>query len=96
MTAAATRAVAIKIDQDTRDRVKRLAEARHRTSHWVMREAINQYVEREEKREAFRQDAINSWNEYRETGLHATGEEVVAWLDTWGEENEKAAPICHK
>ena len=96
MTAAATRPVAIKIDQDTRDRVKRLAEARHRTSHWVMREAINQYVEREEKREAFGQDAINSWNEYRETGLHVTDEEVVAWLDTWGEENEKAAPICHK
>jgi predicted transcriptional regulator len=54
MTAVATRPVAIKIDQVTRDRVKRLAEARHRTSHWLMREAISQYVEREEKREAFR------------------------------------------
>jgi predicted transcriptional regulator len=96
MTAAATRPIAIKIDQGTRDRVKRLAEARHRTSHWVMREAINQYVEREEKRETFRQDAINAWSEYRETGLHVTGEEVVAWLDTWGEENEQAAPLCHK
>lgn len=96
MTTAATRPIAIKIDQDTRNRVKRLAEARHRTSHWMMREAISQYVEREEKREAFRQDAINAWNEYQETGLHVTGDEVVAWLDTWGEENEKAAPICHK
>lgn len=96
MTAVATRPIAIKIDQETRDRLKRLAEARHRTSHWMMREAINQYVEREEKREAFRQDAINAWNEYQETGLHVTGAEVVAWLDTWGDENEKAAPICHK
>ncbi|MDP2779058.1 CopG family ribbon-helix-helix protein [Devosia sp.] len=92
MTAAATRPIAIKIDQDTRDRAKRLAEARHRTSHWVMREAISQYVERE----ALRRDAINAWSEYRETGLHVTGDEVIAWLDTWGEENEKAAPICHK
>ena len=96
MTAVATRPIAIKIDQDTRDRIKRLAEARHRTSHWVMREAISQYVEREEKREAFRQGAINAWNEYQETGLHVTGDEVIAWLDTWGEENEKAAPVCHK
>jgi predicted transcriptional regulator len=96
MTTVTTRPIAIKIDQDTRDRVKRLAEARHRTSHWMMREAISQYVEREEKREAFRQDAINAWNEYQETGLHVTGDEVVAWIDTWGEENEKAAPICHK
>ena len=96
MTVAATRPIAIKIDQDTRDRVKRLAEARHRTSHWVMREAISQYVEREEKRESFRQDAINAWNEYQETGLHVSGDEVIAWLGTWGEEIEQAAPVCHK
>ena len=65
MTAVATRPIAIKIDQATRDRVKRLAEARHRTSHWLMREAISQYVEREEKREAYRQDGIKAWNEYQ-------------------------------
>lgn len=96
MTAIVTRPVAIKIDQDTRDRVKRLAEARHRTPHWLMREAISQYVEREEKRESFRQDATNAWTEYQETGLHATGDEVIAWLDSWGEEHEKAAPACHR
>ena len=96
MAAAAPRAVSIKIDQDPRERVNRLAEARHRTSHWLMREAISQYVEREEKREAFRQDAIDAWNEYQASGLHVTGDEVMAWLDTWGEESEQAAPLCHK
>ncbi|MGY2237798.1 ribbon-helix-helix protein, CopG family [Pseudomonas gingeri] len=30
--------------------VQHLADARRRTSHWIMREAIAQYVEREEKR----------------------------------------------
>ena len=79
MTAVATRPVAIKIDQDTRDRVKRLAEARHRTSHWLMREAISQYVEREEKREIFRQDGIKAWNEYQANGLHVTSDEADAW-----------------
>ena len=54
MTAAAVRPVAIKIDEDIKARVKRLADARQRTSHWLMREAITQYVDREEKREAFR------------------------------------------
>ena len=96
MTVTTTRPVAIKIDQDTRERVKRLAEARHRTPHWLMREAISQYVAREEQREAFRQDAINAWNEYQKNVLHVTGDEVVAWLDTWGDVNEEAAPICHK
>jgi predicted transcriptional regulator len=47
MSAAATRPMAIKIDEDTRARVKRLADARQRTPHWLMREAITQYVDRE-------------------------------------------------
>ena len=54
MTTAAIRPVAIKIGADIKERVQRLAEARHRTPHWLMREAICQFVEREEKREAFR------------------------------------------
>ncbi|WP_292442571.1 CopG family ribbon-helix-helix protein [Methylibium sp.] len=40
-----------------------MADARHRSAHWLVREAIHQYVEREEKREAFRQDAMSAWNE---------------------------------
>ena len=47
--------VAVKLDTDVHSRVKALAEARDRSPHWMMREAIAQYVEREEKREAFRQ-----------------------------------------
>ena len=69
MTATAVRPVAIKIDEDIKARVKRLADARQRTSHWLMREAITQYVDREEKREAFRRDALKAWEAFRENGL---------------------------
>jgi len=96
MTSAATSPVAIKIDTEMKERVKRLADARQRTPHWLMREAISQYVEREEKREAFRQDAQNAWQEYRETGLHATAGEVETWLASWGTDDELPAPACHK
>ena len=91
-----TTAVAIKIDQKTKERYKKLARIKDRSAHWMMREAINQYVDREEKRESFRQDAVNSWNEYQETGLHATGNEVIEWLNTWGTDDEKDAPECHQ
>lgn len=80
MTSTTARPVAIKIDPDINERVQRLADARHRTPHWLMREAISQYVEREEKRELFRQDGINAWDEYQTTGLHVTLEEADAWL----------------
>jgi predicted transcriptional regulator len=72
--------VAIKIDASIKERVQRLATARNRTPHWLMREAISQYVEREEKREAFRQDAISAWNDYQATGRHVTLDEADAWL----------------
>jgi len=58
--------------------VKRLAEAPQRTPHWLMREAITQYVELEEKREAFRQDTLNGLEAHRETGQHATADEADA------------------
>ena len=96
MTTTAKHPVAIKIDADIKERVKRLADARHRTPHWLMREAINQYVEREEKRETLKQDALKSWQEYQETGVHVTGEEVEAWLATWGSDDEMPVPACHK
>jgi len=70
----------VKLNPELKMRLKRLAAARHRAPHWLMREAIAQYVDREEKRESFRQDGIRAWNEYEATGLHVTAEEVDAWL----------------
>ena len=87
--------VGVKIDPLMKQRLQRLAKARHRTPHWFMREAIEQYVTREEKREALHLDVLQAWKEYEETGLHVTGEEAIAWLETWGDEAEKEAPQCH-
>ncbi len=95
MTTATVRPVAIKIDEDTKARVKRLADARHRTSHWLMREAISQYVEREEKREAFRQDTLNAWEDYRTTGLHVTAAETDNWLAQLEQGRDVEPPECH-
>lgn len=95
MVTAAVRPVAIKIDEGTKARIKRLAEARHRTSHWLMREAITQYVDREEKREAFRQDTLKAWEEYRTTGLHVTADEADAWLAQLEQGNDIEPPACH-
>ena len=71
-----------------------LAEARRRTAHWLMREAIEQYVDREERRDHLRQEALAAWAEYQATGLHATAEEADAWLARLeaGEDAEPPSP----
>lgn len=88
-------ATSVKLDAELKDRLGRLAEARRRSPHWMMREAIRQYVEREETRETFRKEALDSWREYRETGRHLTLDETAAWLNTWGSEDETQAPESH-
>lgn len=87
--------VAVKLEADFHSRVKALAEARDRSPHWMMREAIAQYVEREEKREAFRQDGIRAWNAYQETGLHVTHAEADTWLVRLAAGDDQEPPECH-
>jgi predicted transcriptional regulator len=85
----------VKLDINTKERVQRLAASRRRSPHWVMREAIEQYVEREEKREQFRQDALAAWVHYQTTGLHVSAEEADAWLAKLEAGKNAAPPKCH-
>jgi predicted transcriptional regulator len=70
----------LKLDAAIKERLQRLADARQRSSHWLMREAIAQYLDREEHREQLRQDALAAWAEYQATGQHVTAREADAWL----------------
>jgi len=70
----------LKLDVEVKKRVQRLAAVRRRSPHWLMREAIEEYVEREEKREQLRRDALAAWSHYQTTGLHVSAEEADAWL----------------
>ena len=96
MTSLAPRPLSVKLEEEMVQRIKDLAQSRKRSAHWLMREAIAEYVEREEKREALNRDTIRAWEEFQATGLHATAEEVDRWLASWGTENELPAPVCHK
>jgi predicted transcriptional regulator len=85
----------LKLDTDLKARIQRLASARRRSPHWIMREAVEQFVAREEKRESFRQDALAAWAHYQSTGLHATADEADAWLAKLEAGEDAEAPECH-
>jgi predicted transcriptional regulator len=95
MSVATANPVAIKLDPEIKARLKRLAGARHRSPHWLMREAIVQFVEREEKREASRKDATKAWNDYQATGRHAALKEADAWLAKLEAGKDVEPPECH-
>lgn len=85
----------LKLDSETKERVQRLASARRRSAHWLMREAIEQYVEREEQHEKMREDALAAWAEYQATGVHVTAEEADAWLAKLEAGEDADPPVCH-
>lgn len=82
----ATRPVTIKIDQDTCEWTRRLADVHQRPSRGVMRE---------DKRESYRQGGIEAWSAYQANGLHIGSEEADAWLGQLEVGQDMEPPECH-
>lgn len=87
--------VTIRLSDPLKARIRTLADQRRRPMHWLMCEAIEQYVTREEQREAFRQEALEAWNHFQSTGLHVIGPEADAWLGELEAGNDVEPPACH-
>ena len=87
--------VSVRLDESTKARIQALAGRRQRPAHWLMREAIEQYLEREEKRQAFLQAGKDAWEHFQATGQHVTAEEADAWLSQLEAGNDGDPPACH-
>lgn len=84
------------LEDDLGKRLGRIAKARQQPADAIIGDAIRQYVEREEARDDFVQEAAVSWADYQTDGLHLTGKEVQDWLQSWGTDDEKGPPECHR
>ncbi len=88
--------VSIKLPAVERDRLAALAATRKRTAHYLMREAVSQYLGREEARQSFREESARAWQDYKETGLHHSQEDVDNWIDSLGTPKPKRRPKWRK
>lgn len=87
--------VSLKLDAHERGRIAALASAKKRTPHYLMKEAILDYVCREEARQNFIAAAEASFEHYKETGLHVTLDEFGSWVDAVQTAPDTALPACH-
>jgi predicted transcriptional regulator len=90
-----TGTVSIKLNSAYRDRLKTLAVSQKRTPHYLMKEAIQGYIEQAEIHQNFIRAGEESLRHYEATGLHNTFEELNSWLSTWGTPNSPDMPPCH-
>lgn len=86
--------MSLKLGEELRERLSAVADRHKRTPHAVAAEAVAAYVAREEARHNFAADALAAWEHYQETGLHASGEDVLAWVESWGTPSELPVPPC--
>lgn len=71
----------IKLDETTRQRLKALGELRDRSPHWLMKTAIEHYLDREERYEREKREDMAAWEDYKLTGESISQESMLAWLD---------------
>lgn len=82
----------IKLDDNTLSRLKALAEKKSRTSHWLMRAAIEKYLDREEQYEQEKAEDMARWDRYITTGRAVDGEKVTSWLTDLAHNKETSWP----
>lgn len=84
--------MAVKLDQHLRTRLQALGEAKRRTPHWLMCEAIRLYVEREEQEERERAIAETRLTHYDATGEYVDHVDMKEWLLLLGTDKELPPP----
>jgi predicted transcriptional regulator len=75
-----TKPVSLKLAASLKARIDALAAVKDRTAHRLMQEAIEAFVEREERQQKLWDEALASYEDYELTGLHLDQETADAWM----------------
>ncbi len=73
----------VRIPNELLDRLERTAKKLQRSKGWVIKDALEDYLAREELRQRRNQETLKSWEDYK-AGNVISGDEVMDWLDSWG------------
>jgi predicted transcriptional regulator len=82
----------IKLDPATRERLKELGKLKQRTPHGLMRAAIEQFLEKEERFEREKQEDLQRWQRYQLSGEAVSQENVAGWLSDLAEGKSTPCP----
>jgi predicted transcriptional regulator len=84
--------IGIKLDDQTRERLKAVAIGMERAPHWVVKTALLDYLDKAETNQKERDEDMARWMRYQETGHAIPQERVMAWLDALAAGQDEACP----
>jgi predicted transcriptional regulator len=82
----------VRLEPELEQRLAVLAAKTKRTKSYLAKEALRIYIDQLENQERRRQETLERWEAYEQTGEAITNDEMMEWLDSWGDEEEKACP----
>ena len=89
-----TQKAEVKLDQPLFFRLKSLAIAKGDATERLVQLAVTEFLEREERAALEKVEDDARYRRFKETGLHATHQDVKTWMESWGTENELPLPKC--
>jgi len=84
--------ITIRIEEDTKERLNRLAKATDRTISYLLGNAIEQVLEQEEWQIGVIRERVKKADS--PDAKFIPHDEIAAWLKTWGSKKEKKPPKC--
>lgn len=82
----------VRLEPELELRLAALAKKTRRSKSYLAKEALRDYIDRLEAQERRRQETLERWEAYEQTGETIEHDAMVGWLESWGEDEEKACP----
>lgn len=89
-------AVSLRVPENVKKRIAKLAQRRKTTPHALMLEAISEKLDAEEARAAFHAEAIRRLRKMKRTGMGIPANEVFEYLELRGQGKVAARPKPRK
>lgn len=81
----------VRMPDDLLERLDATATRLRRSKGWIINDALREYLEREHLRQRRDEETREALAEL-DAGQVVDGDEVLAWIDSWGSKNKRESP----
>lgn len=82
----------VRLEPELEHRLAVLAKKSKRSKSYIAKEALRRYIEQLENQEKRRQETLERWESYEQTGEVIDNDSMMEWLESWGNDDEKPCP----
>lgn len=82
----------VRLEPKLEQRLTVLAKKTKRSKSYLAKEALRDYIDRLEYQEQRRQETLDRWQAYQQTGDTVNHNMMTNWLESWGDDKEKPCP----